>query len=520
MSLAATAAAGVGRGGEGATAGRVSGLADAAAAGEAVLAGGGNAVDAIVTAALVAAVVSIHNCGIGGYGGHAVVARPDGSVTAIDFNTAAPAAARADMFALDDRGAVKGRANIVGWLAAGVPGTLDGLQMALDRYGTRSFRECVQPAIRVARDGFVLPAPAAVLIRGSQAQIRKCPVSSRLLMPDAEPPAPGHVHRNPELARMLQTLADRNSVETFYRGDIAQVIADAFRANGGLVTVRDMAAYRAREVDPIRLKWRGRSVVTAPLTAGGATVLQALATLRALEWDRMPAASPVALHARLEALRLAWHDRLTLLGDPQKEEIPLARLLSRDYAASQAELVRRALRDRRPAAAASDGRPADGTIHLSAVDARGMMAALTLTHGGAFGAQVAVDGLGLILGHGMSRLDPRPGMPNSPGPGKRPLNNMCPTVVLKDGVPVAALGAAGGRRIVSSVFEALAHLVGRDLPLDDALAAARLHTEGDLNVTLSPKASEAETAYLEASGYTVRRGGGANLNGVSRIGGP
>src|SRR5262249_11948180 len=152
-------------------------------------------------------------------------------------------------------------------------------------------------------------------------------------------------------------------------------------------------------------------------------------------------------------------------------------LLSEAYARQSAARVEAALRDSKPVAAESDGRAADGTVHLSAADTQGNLVALTLTHGGHFGARVTVDGLGLTLGHGMSRFDPRPGRPNSPGPGKRPLHNMCPTVVLRAGKPILALGGAGGRKIPNAVFEVLLQYVGRDASLEDAIAAPRLHTE-------------------------------------------
>lgn len=489
----------------------------AADAGTEVLRAGGNAVDGIVTAALAAAVVSIHNCGIGGYGGHMVIALPSGKVTAIDFNSTAPAAARPDMFPLDEKGQVKGNANFHGWLAAGVPGTLAGMQLALDRYGTRSFREAVQPAIRYARDGFPINTPLATVLRNAAPALRQDPATAALLLENGEPPKEGATHRNPRLAALLQTLADRGRVDPFYRGDIGRQIADAFSRHGGLVTAADMAAYRAREVKPLALDWNGSSIRTAPLTAGGATVLQALAVLKALDWEKRPQEDPRTTHARLEAPRLCWHDRVTLLGDPDHAGVPLERLLSSKYVHELADRVEAAVAEGKPAPAGGDGRTADGTVHLSAVDRSGMMAALTLTHGSSFGAQVTVEELGLILGHGMSRFDPRPGMPNSPGPHKRPLHNMCPTVVLRRGRPELALGAAGGRRIVNSVFHVLAHYAGRGVPLEAALAAPRLHNEGDLAVVVDTATPEADLAYLSRIGFAARRGAaGATVTAVER----
>jgi gamma-glutamyltranspeptidase/glutathione hydrolase len=496
--------------------GLVNGHLQATEAGAAVLATGGNAVDAAVCAALVAGVVAVPSCGIGGYGGHLVVAKPDGKVTAIDFNTTAPAAARPDMFAADDKGAVKGQANTFGWLAAGVPGTLAGLQLALDRHGTRKFPELVRPAIKHARDGFPVARNLATAIKAASGRFAKDPGSARLLLPKGQPLAEGAKFRNPDLADMLQALADKGRVDDFYKGRIAETIAAAFQKNGGLVTAQDLAAYRAMEVAPLALDWQGHTVHTPPPTAGGLTVLQAIAILKELRWPDRDPKDPAAVQARVEALRIAWDDRLRLLGDPKHADVPVERLLSEKHVRQCAERVRAAVRDNKPVDTRSDGRPAGGTIHLNAVDAAGMMVALTLTHGNGFGAQVTVDGLGLILGHGMSRFDPRPGRPNSVAPGKRPLHNMCPTVVAKDGKPVLALGATGGRRIVNTVCDVLAYRLGEGRPLADAVKAPRLHTEGGLDLTLEKDWPPAVAGRFKQLGYAVKVGGAATLSAIER----
>lgn len=495
--------------------GCVVGQAQAAQVGAEVLAAGGNAVDAAVAAALTATVVAVADCGIGGYGGHLVLALDGGKkITAIDFNTAAPRGLRPEHFPLDDKGNVKGQVNLYGWLAAGVPGTLAGLQLALDRYGTMSFARLVQPAIRHARAGFELPTSLAIAIRTARGRLEQDPGSARLFLEKGEPRKPGSLFRNPDLADLLQGLAERKSVEPFYRGDLARRLAAAFKKHGGLVTEEDLAAYQAREVEPLALTWRGHTIHTAPLTAGGASVLQALAILKALGWERWRDQDARDLHARLEALRIAWNDRLRLLGDPEKVKVPLDRLLSEGHAKQMAARVEAALRDGKPVAAQTDGRGADGTIHLSAADARGNLASLTLTHGGSLGARVTVEGLGLVLGHGMSRFDPRPDHPNAPGPGKRPLHNMCPTVVLRDGKPVLALGGRGGRRIPNAVFEVLARYVGRSASLEDAVAAPRLHTDGGLNVAIEAKAPKTDAEHLRKLGYTVTTGSSAVVSAV------
>jgi gamma-glutamyltranspeptidase / glutathione hydrolase len=481
-----------------------------------VLAAGGNAVDAMVTAALVAGVVALPSTGIGGYGGHVTIGKPDGTVFAIDFNSTAPAAARPEMFATDEKGAVKGRANAHGWLAAGVPGVLAGLQLALDTFGTKKFPEVVKPAITCARNGFPLKKGPATAIKNARGQFEKDAGSAKLFLKNGEPLAEGATFRNPDLAAMLETLADKGRVDDFYTGGIARKIAAAFKRNGGLVTAADLAAYKPVAVTPISLEWRGHTIHTPPPTAGGLTVLQALAILKALGWERWDAKEPATVQARVEALRLAWADRLALFGDPKHAKVPVEKLISERYAKECAERVRAAVKAGKPVEAKSDGRPAGGTIHLNAVDASGMMVALTFTHGEAFGAQVTVDGLGLTLGHGMSRFDPRPGRANSIGPGKRPLHNMCPTIVTKGGKPILALGATGGRRIPNTVFDVLTYRIGEGRELAAAVKAPRVHTEGDQNLSLEASWPAAAVDHFKRVGYTVKTGPGASLSAIER----
>jgi gamma-glutamyltranspeptidase / glutathione hydrolase len=496
--------------------GLVVGQPQGAEAGLRVLAEGGNAVDAAVAAALVSGVVAISQCGIGGYGGHMVIGWPNGKVTAIDFNSTAPAAAREDMYRLDGRGQVVGRVNEFGWLAAGVPGTLAGLQLALDKFGTRPLAQLIEPAIRFARDGFPLPQSLAQAIGNFAAQFQRDPGSAGLFFADGKPLAAGDTFRNPDLAGLLERLAHDNSVAAFYQGDIARQIAREFEKHGGLVRESDLAAYQAIEVKPLSLEWRGSTVHTAPLTAGGLSVLQALATLKALGWETWDAADPKTTQARVEALRVAWHDRLSLLGDPDATDVLTARLLSAEYAEQTAQRVRTAIKEHRMIPGTTDGRSADGTVHLSVVDKTGMMVAITLTHGGGFGARITVEGLGLILGHGMSRFEPQPGHPNSPRAGRRPLDNMCPMLVFRDDRPLVTLGATGGRKIPNTMCDVLVHLLGRGQSLADAAAAPRLHTEGSAILQLAKGWHDADVERLKEVGYKIEPGSGANFNAIAR----
>ena len=482
--------------------------------GSQILRDGGNAIDAAVAAALAAGVTAPAAAGIGGYGGHLVIALKNGRVTAIDFNSTAPRAARFDMFRPTATGQVPGAINAQGWLAAGVPGILAGLQLALDKYGTKSFREVVAPAIQLAREGVPVAEPFHRNIANAAPWMHRDPGSARLYFRDGAALPVGAVYRNPDLAAMLETLAADNSVESFYRGEIGRRIAAAFKAHGGLVTPEDMAAYRARESAPLVLHWRGCAIHTAPLAAGGLTVLQALGVLKALRWESLPAGAG-RTQALVETLRLAWGDRLRLLGDPDKVTVPVDRLLSEEYAREMAQKVSAAITSRKPVPIQTPARVQPGTIHMNSVDRHGNMVALTITQGGPFGAGVTVDGLGLTLGHGMARFDVEPGHPNAPGPGKRPLTNMCPTVVVRGGAPVLSVGAAGTRTIPNAVFNVLVQFVAADAAVETAVAAQRIHTEGNLDLTVDAGAPAADLTTLRALGYRITDGFVGSLNAIA-----
>lgn len=479
----------------------------AAKVGEKILQDGGNAIDAAIATAFAAGITSPSKCGVGGYGGHAMIALAGGKkIRAIDFNSAAPMAAHSDMFPLDEKGRVKGSLNYHGWLAVGVPGTLAGLQLALERYGTRSLRDVITPSIHFCEEGVSI-APESKKQSGLDAS-RNDPRPESARQNEA-----AQKEKNLKLAKLLKILAQRNSVESFYSGDIARKIAEAFQKNGGLVTEKDLAAYRARDVKPLRLDWNGMTVHTAPLTSPGAMMLEAMSILKILEWPKL--SSLERFHAKLEAMRIAWADRTNFFGDPEHVKVPIDKLLSRNYASEMAEKIRIALKEKKPVPLQIDSTEDAGTINVSAMDRKGNMIAITLTHGSGFGARVAVEEFGMVLGHGMWRFDPRPGRPNSPGPGKRCVNNMCPTIVARDGKPILAIGGAGGTRIPNSIYEVLIHYVGLGKSMDEAMNAARMETSGTLKLGLEKGHSAEQENFLKQMGYKVSSTYSAYVSAVS-----
>lgn len=480
-----------------------------------ILADGGNAVDALIATALAGAITQPHQTGIGGYGSCGIFAMDGGKrIAAIDSNTIAPAAFTKDVFKPDAKGRVPNRKNEHGWLATGVPGVIAGLKLALDEFGTMSFADVLAPSIKLTRDGFRVTASFKARVEAAKTSFQKDVGTARLYLPGGSAPEVDSLFKNPALAEVLDTLAQANSIEPFYRGDIAQRIAEGFAKNGGLVTTDDLAAFRARLVEPLRLSWGEHSILTPPLTSGGITVLQMLSILKALKWDSIKDGRE-RLVLRVEAMRLAWRDRLTLLGDPEADPMPQEKLLSADYAAECAEKIKAALKAGQILEPDFQTSTQDGTLNFSACDKHGNMAALTLTHGNGFGAHVTVDGLGLTLGHGMSRFDPRPDHPNAPGPRKRPLHNMTPVLITKGTQPVVAIGGRGGRRIPNAMFEFLTQHIVRHRPFGESLASPRLHTEGGKLVEHQKDWPKASIDALTAAGYTIKAGGSATLSGVA-----
>ena len=494
--------------------GQVVGDPEAARVGGNVLRNGGNAIDAIVAGGFAATVTALNQTGIGGYGGTATIAIEGGrKILSLDFNSTAPLAMREDTFQLDKQGGVIGRVNEHGWLAAGVPGILAGMALTLKTGGTWSLRDVLKPSIQLARNGFAIPAALATAIKASAAQFSKDPGSRKLYFDGDAPKAAGDIFRNPELADMLSTMALSNSIDPFYRGEYATQIASQFQKHGGLVTSEDLKAYQAVVTSPLTLDCNGMTIHTAPLTAGGLSVLQAMRTLQAMRLETI--VEDLRSMAMVEALRWAWRDRLQLLGDPKQVEVPFAKLLSEEYARETALQVTESIAKGRPMEHRVKSNDQGGTIHLSSADRDGNFAALTLTHGGGFGARVTVDGLGLTLGHGVSRFDVTPGHPNAPGPGKRPLHNMVPTIVSRNGQAILAVGGRGGRKIPNAVITFLTEFVSQRSSFAKSMAAPRLHTEGNLPLELEKHWPDADRTKLAAFGYQVKTAGSATLSAVA-----
>jgi gamma-glutamyltranspeptidase/glutathione hydrolase len=471
----------------------------ASRAGIEMLRSGGNAVDAAVATGFALAVVHPQAGNLGG-GGFLLLRSADGKVHFIDFREKAPAAATENMY-LDAQGNVLPKSNkessIVGYKAAGVPGTVAGLVYAEKQYGKLSIEKVMAPAIKLARDGFPLAYEDTQDLKRDE-QLAEFPETKRIFLRDGNYYQPGEIFKQPELARTLERLA--KDPDTFYHGAMARELAAAIHNGGGLITAEDLAAYEVKEREPIRGTYRGYDIISAPPpSSGGVALVEILNILEGFDLAKSGNRSGETIHLEAEAFRRAFYDRADFMGDPDFAKVPVAQLIDKRYAAAWRESI-----DANHATPSNDlKRPSFGelervaqstrtavtepqnTTHYSVVDADGNAVAVTTTLNDSFGSRVTVAGLGFLLNDEMDDFAVKQGVPNGYGliqgpanaiaPGKRPLSAMTPTIVLKDGKLFLVLGSPGGPTIITTVANILIGVVDFGLDIQEAVNAPRFH---------------------------------------------
>lgn len=495
--------------------GAVVGQPEADSAAVSVLKKGGNAVDAAVTAALLSGVVAPQSSGIGGYGGFLTVCI-DGEVSCIDFNTVAPQAAHPKMFQVtrsDGRfgSLVREYANELGYQAISVPGVLAGLDLALETFGRTSMADALKPAIRACEKGFRLSANLASAIANHEARLRKFPETAKLFLVDDAVPQSGDRGKNPQLGKLLTQVAEKG-VREFYEGRIADRIVKHIEENGGILSKDDMASYQARVVEPVHSICMEYDVYGPPLCSAGVSLVQMCALADEAGLDIYARDAAKLAHGMVEVIRASWMDRYRHFGDPNKMSVPLDTLMSDIHLGATSREINKHIEEGTRGQSLLRPLYTGGTTHISVIDAQRNMASLTLTHGPAFGSFVTIPRMGLLMNGGMSRFDPGSGLKNSVGGGKAPVTNMCPAVILREGEPFMSIGASGGTRIPSSVFQVLARRMVLDEDAEWAMSAPRVHTEGNEWVRLEEEFGEVTPAYLKSIGYELNKKGSAAAN--------
>ncbi len=466
--------------------------------GVAVLEAGGNAIDAAVAVSLALGVTEPYHSGIGG-GGFLLVRLADGGVFAVDARETAPAAATSDMYI---RPGVAEDASRRGGLSVATPGLVAGLALARDRWGTRPWAELLAPAIGLAREGFpigVRHARMAAYWHGAGAPAR-FPETARIQLADGAPPAPGWRLVQSDLADTLEELAQKGP-EAFYRGPLAGAMASAAARHGGILTAADLAGYEPRLREPIRGRYRGLQVLSfPPPSSGGIALVEMLNILEGFDLAPLGAGSSAAMHRVTEAMKLAFADRAAYLGDTDFVDVPVAALISTDYAD---RLRRRLLPPRWKRAPWTWGRSEvvirvpgpglgvsptldGGTTHFSVTDAAGNAVAVTQTINLLYGSGITVPGRGIVLNDEMDDFAIETNSPNAFGlvdtsganavaPGKRPLSSMTPTIVTDDGRVRMVTGSPGGPRIITTTLLSILNVVDWDMDVSEAVSAPRYH---------------------------------------------
>jgi gamma-glutamyltranspeptidase/glutathione hydrolase len=496
----------------------------AAEAGAKVLAAGGNAIDAAVTTACVAWVAEPPMSGIGG-GGYLIVHDPATGDHVVSFPMVAPAGATPDMFPLaagKDTGlfgwpATVGNQNVVGHRSVAVPGNIAGLALALERWGTISLAKALEPAIALCEEGVPVDWQFSSWVARDMAALSRFEATRAIYTNNGlpyfseEPRNPQRV-RNLDLARTLRIIADQGP-RAFYEGEIGRSIVAHLREGGAPFAEADFAGYHAHVVAPVRTAFAGHEVLTTGGATGGTTLAQSLRILANHDLAALGHNSPETLHRLIGAFQAAFADRFEYLADPEHVEAPIDAILDLSYAAERAAEIAgpRAI----PARAASKARlgvrhdlvgsipeytSRGSTTHLSTMDNAGMAVTITQTLLSLWGSRVVGPGTGVLMNNGMMWFDPQPGRPNSPAGGKKPLSNMSPALLLKDGAAVAALGASGGRKILNCVAQLAMNVAAHGLTMQPATSAPRIDCSTP-DVIVSDRLPAATIAALRAMGH-------------------
>ncbi|MCH7783709.1 gamma-glutamyltransferase [candidate division KSB1 bacterium] len=491
--------------------------------GTAILKKGGNAVDAAVAVSFALAVVHPSAGNIGG-GGFMVIRMPDGTSTTIDYREKAPAKAHRDMY-LDENGDIVRGLSTRGALAVGVPGTVAGTLMALEKYGTMSREEVIQPSIDLAANGWILDRP----IGGDR--FKRFPSSDMVFnKSDGSSYDEGELFVQKDLAKTLELIAEKGS-DGFYKGTVADLFVKTMEEHNGLITHEDLANYQASERAPVTGNYRGYEIISmAPPSSGGTCLIQLLNILERYDIAELGWNTPETVHLVVEAERRVYADRAEYLGDSDFYDVPVKKLLSKGYADIRSKDI-----DTSHATPSNDVTHGDvdqlpieseETTHYSVVDKNGMSVAVTTTLNGGYGSLLVVDGAGFLLNNEMDDFSSKPGEPNMYGllgseanaiePNKRMLSSMTPTIVAKDGKNFMIIGTPGGSTIITTVLQCIMNVIDHGMSIREAVTAPRFHHQWMPDrIDHEEKAfTDITIAKLEALGHTLRTRGIGDAHGI------
>lgn len=485
-----------------------------------ILARGGNAFDAAAATHFALAVTLPRAGPISGGGFMLVHSAETGETIAIDYKETAPAAASADMYLTED-GSVDRASLAFSRRGAGVPGLVAAIDLMLEQYGTMSLAEVIQPALEMARDGIVVTDALAQALGFAEEALSAEPAAGEIFFgADGRPLRAGDLLVQSDLAWTFQQIAEHGA-DAFYRGAIAERIADDMAANGGLITRADLAEYEAIERDVLWHDYKGHQLALMPPPgSGGIHIAQMLNVMERFPIEAMGAGSAAKTQIMIEAMRQAYADRSEYLGDPAFVEVPTEWLMSESYADEIAsEIVPGVARDSDDIAPGTNPvTEGEETTHLTVMDSDGNVVSSTTSINFSFGSGIVVPGTGLLMNNVMGDFSASPGTPNSFGliggfansiqPRKRPLSSMTPTIVFREGQPYMATGSPGGSRIITSVLQILSNVIDHDMNVHEAAVAPRIHHQWWPDLVYVEQGLSIDTRrMLQGMGYTLEVGG-------------
>ncbi|WP_435655704.1 gamma-glutamyltransferase [Brucella pituitosa] len=481
--------------------------------GVSVLKNGGNAVDAAVAVGYALAVVYPTAGNLGG-GGFMTIRFKDGKSTFLDFRERAPLAATKTMY-LDKDGKPVDGASTETYLAIGVPGTVAGLEEAREKYGTREREELIEPALKLAKDGFALELGDVLSFADGNDRLAKDPAAAKIFLKDGKPLPLGEKLVQPDLAKSLSAISEKGT-SAFYQGGIADLIVKSSKENGGILAKADFEQYKVRELEPVKCSYRGYDIVSSPPpSSGGLIICEILNVLEGYPISYLGYGSAETTRLMVEAMRHAYVDRNTALGDPDFVDNPIEKLTSKAYA----EEIRGRIDPYRAgvseALKPAEFKESNETTHYSIVDKDGNAVAVTYTLNGSFGTAKVAEGTGILLNNEMDDFTIKPGVANLYGliqgeanaiePRKSPLSSMSPTIVSKDGKPFMVIGSPGGSRIITITLEAIMNVIDHGMDIQEAIDAPRIHHQWlPDRVYMEANALSPDTIrLLTGMGYTV-----------------
>ncbi len=475
---------------------------EASQAGVEIIKKGGNAIDAAVAVGFAIGVCEPNASGIGGGGFMIARMAKTGENIFIDFREVAPKMASSDMWEIDSNGEVANHENVIGGKSVGVPGEVAGLMYALEHYGTMTLQEVMGPAIKLAEDGFVVSPLLAGDMKMHLKDLRKYKASAKVYLKDGKPYKAGDILKNPVLAKTLRKIA-KEGKDAFYKGEVAESIIQAVKDTNGIMTMEDLANYKVQVRKPVLGNYRGYQIISSPPpSSGGTHVIQILNILENFDIGSMEINSPEYLHLFSEIFKICYADRAKYMGDTDYTKVPLDGLTSKEYAK---KLARKIDMNKSQQVECDDPwlHEHKDTTHFSIADKDGNLVAVTKTINHFFGSYVVTDGTGILLNDQMADFSVGFDKPNSVEPYKKPLSSMSPTLILKDGNPLAVLGSPGGDKIISTVTQVISKIIDHNMKIQDAVDSPRISDDTENEILYESRIYQESISILKKMGHKV-----------------